>query len=61
MKDETPLAGGAPHNVCKADRITDFRMPLWRGRDKKSTAKLRVRFERYVDEFENYIEQRRAA
>jgi hypothetical protein len=61
MNNETPLAGGAPHNVCKQDRITDFRTPLWRGRDKPNMWKLRRRYELYVDEFERYAEQRRAA
>jgi hypothetical protein len=39
----------------------DYRAPLWRGRWPATPEKLRIRFERYVDEFENYIEQRRAA
>jgi hypothetical protein len=39
----------------------DFRAPLWRGRWPASPQKLRRRFELYVDEFERYIEERRAA
>jgi hypothetical protein len=62
MNDETPLARGAPrYNTCKTDRITDFRTPLWRGRDKPNVKKLRKRYAAYVHEFELYVEQRRAA
>jgi hypothetical protein len=61
MKNETPLAGGASPNVCKQDRITDFRTPLWRGRDSRSPEVLRQRFESYVSAFEDFIAERRAA
>jgi hypothetical protein len=62
MNDRTPFEEGAPYyNVCKADRLTDFRTPLWRGRDKPNMWKLRRRYELYVDEFESYLEKRRAA
>jgi hypothetical protein len=38
-----------------------YRAPLWRGRRPTTQAKLRIRFARYVDEFERYIEHRQAA
>jgi hypothetical protein len=61
MKDETALPGAAPLNLCKQDRISDFRTPLWRGRDKKTSDQLRRRYALYVAAFEDYMEQRRAA
>jgi hypothetical protein len=61
MENETPLARGAPLNVCKTDRITDLRTPLWRGRDSRSPEVLRQRFESYVSAFEDFIAERRVA
>ena len=41
-------------------RLSEERLPLWRGRDKRRPEVLRRRYELYVEEFERYVEQRPA-
>lgn len=41
-------------------RLSAERVPLWRGRHASSPEKLRRRFELYIEEFERYVETRRA-
>jgi hypothetical protein len=61
QKNETPADTGASPNLTTGQISSDFRAPLWRGRWPATPEKLRAQFERYVDEFEAYMEQRRAA
>jgi hypothetical protein len=71
MKDETPLAGGAPPNTNRPETNTSFRTgwqfttderaPLWRGHWPMTRKKLRAMYGAYIDEFERYVAERRAA
>jgi hypothetical protein len=71
MNDETPRGHGAHRQNISAGEISrtvrtmrwvpDERAPLWRGRWAATPETLRTRFENYVEAFEDFVSERRAA